>query len=92
MPRWCKTLLLNALALLLPEPLARHDGPSTVRLSLTEQAGHDRWIVHLLHYIPERRGEDFDVIEDVIPLHDSPSRSCCRGLLQGSERYRRARI
>lgn len=69
-PRWCKALFLNALSLLLPEPLARHDGPSTVRLSLTEQPGHRRWIVHLLHYIPERRGEEFDVIEDVIPLHD----------------------
>jgi hypothetical protein len=26
--------------------------------------------VHLLHYVPERRGADFDVIEDVIPLFD----------------------
>ena len=25
--------------------------------------------MHLLHYVPERRGA-FDVIEDVIPLHD----------------------
>jgi len=29
-----------------------------------------RTIVHLLHYIPERRGLDFDVIEDVIPLYN----------------------
>ena len=27
-PRWCKTLLLNALDLLLPDPLLRHEGPS----------------------------------------------------------------
>jgi hypothetical protein len=27
-----------------------------------------RTIVHVLHYIPERRGLDSDVIEDVIPL------------------------
>ncbi|MFH1570127.1 MAG: beta-galactosidase, partial [Gemmatimonadota bacterium] len=27
-------------------------------------------IVHLLHYIPERRGAQFDVLEDVIPLHE----------------------
>jgi hypothetical protein len=26
--------------------------------------------VHLLHYIPERRGQAFDVIEDVIPVHN----------------------
>ncbi|MCJ7700970.1 MAG: hypothetical protein MUO62_05265 [Anaerolineales bacterium] len=27
-------------------------------------------MLHLLHYIPERRGQDFDTIEDIIPLHD----------------------
>jgi hypothetical protein len=28
--------------------------------------------VHLLHYIPERRGVAFDVVEDVIPLYNLP--------------------
>ena len=69
-PRWCKTLVANALALLLPEPLVTHDGPSTLRVSVTEQPGERRWVVHLLHYIPERRGQRFDTIEDVIPLHE----------------------
>ena len=55
-PRWCKTLVANALALLLPEPLVTHDGPSTLRVSVTEQPDERRWVVHLLHYIPERRG------------------------------------
>ncbi len=27
-----------------------------------------QYIVHVLHYIPERRGEQFDIIEDVIPI------------------------
>jgi hypothetical protein len=39
-------------------------------------AGHSgspqRLILHLLHYIPERRGTEFDVIEDVIPLYNVP--------------------
>lgn len=69
-PRWCKTLVANALKLLLPEPLVTHDGPSTLRLSLTEQPHENRWVLHLLHYIPERRGQLFDTLEDVIPLHD----------------------
>ncbi|MCK4283725.1 MAG: beta-galactosidase, partial [Candidatus Brocadiae bacterium] len=69
-PRWCKTLLLNAVAMLLPEPLLRHDGPSTVMATVNEQAGESRWVVHLLHYIPERRCRQLDVIEDVIPLHE----------------------
>jgi hypothetical protein len=67
-PRWCKQLLLNALALLLPEPLVRHNGPSTIEVTLNEQAQENRWVLHALHYIPIRRGQDFDVIEDVIPL------------------------
>ncbi|HXF63801.1 MAG TPA: beta-galactosidase, partial [Caldilineaceae bacterium] len=71
-PRWCKQLLLNALDLLLPDPLVRHGGPSTLLTTLNEQAAQQRWVLHLLHYIPERRGMDFDVIEDVIPLYDLP--------------------
>jgi hypothetical protein len=67
-PRWCKLLVLNALQILLPDPLVKHDGPSTLQLTLTEQASHRRWILHLLHFIPERRSEALDVIEDVIPL------------------------
>ncbi len=69
-PRWCKRLFLNALDLLLPEPLVRHDGPSTLEVALNEQERDGRRVLHLLHYIPERRGQDFDVIEDVIALHD----------------------
>ncbi len=69
-PRWCKVLFLNALDLLLPEPLVRHDGPSTLQVTVNAQPALQRLVVHLLHYIPERRGNDFDVIEDVIPLHD----------------------
>jgi len=69
-PRWCKTLFLNALDILLPEPLLRHGGPTTLRATVNEQAAESRWVVHLLHYIPERRSQDIDVIEDVIPLYD----------------------
>jgi len=69
-PRWCKQLFLNAVAMLLPEPLLRHNGPSTLFATVNEQAAERRLVVHLLHYIPERRGADFDVIEEVIPLHN----------------------
>jgi hypothetical protein len=69
-PRWCKTLFLNALDILLPEPLVRCEGPSTMEVSLSEQADENRWVVHLLHYIPEHRSHYIDVIEDVIPLYD----------------------
>ena len=68
--RWCKTLFLNALDMLLPEPLVRHSGPSTMRVTVNEQADKGRWVMHLLHYVPERRCRDFDIIEDVLPLYD----------------------
>ena len=55
-PLWCKRLFLNALEMLLPEPLVRHGGPSTLLVTLNEQAAHERQVLHLLHYIPERRG------------------------------------
>lgn len=69
-PLWAKQLVLKGIASLLPEPLIRHDGPSTMRVTINEQAAARRWVVHLLHYIPERRGRDFDVVEDVIELVD----------------------
>jgi len=69
-PRWVKTLLLNTIDLLLPSPLLRHNGPSTLVTSTTEQTAHTRQVIHLLHYIPERRGQAFEVIEDVIPLYN----------------------
>lgn len=69
-PRWCKRLFLNAVALLLPEPLVRHNGPSTLFVTLLEQPHERRRVLHLLHYIPERRGADFDVIEEAIPLYN----------------------
>jgi hypothetical protein len=68
--RWCKTLFLNALKILLPEPLVQHEGPSTMQVTVTEQTAENRWVIHLLHYIPERRSQSIDIIEDVIPLYE----------------------
>lgn len=69
-PRWCKTLFHNALAMLLGEPLVRHNGPGSLEVTLNDQPNEKRRIVHLMHYIPERRSTTMDVIEDVIPLFD----------------------
>ncbi|NMB46859.1 MAG: beta-galactosidase [Firmicutes bacterium] len=69
-PRWCKQLVLNTLELLLGEPLLCHSGPSTTLATINEQPNENRWIVHLLHYVPERRSQEIDIIEDVIPLYN----------------------
>jgi hypothetical protein len=57
-PRWCKTLFLNAVNLLMDKPILHHDGPSTMLAAVNEQTEQNRWVVHLLHYIPERRSQD----------------------------------
>lgn len=69
-PRWCKQLFLNAVDMLLAQPVLRHDGPSTLLATVNSQERENRWVVHLLHYIPERRCREIDIIEDVIPLYD----------------------
>jgi hypothetical protein len=61
---------MNAIRRLLPEPLVELTAPSSTIATLNQQAADNRWVLHLLHYIPERRGTAFDVIEDVIPLAD----------------------
>lgn len=68
--RWYKQMALNALKRLLPDPLIQTDAPSTAQITLTRQEDEGRTMVHVLHYIPERRHPGFDVIEDVIPLHN----------------------
>jgi hypothetical protein len=52
------------------DTLVQHSGPSSLVAMLNEQPDKKRTILHLLHYIPERRGTDFDTVEDVIPLHN----------------------
>lgn len=70
---WYKKLFLAALRLLLPDPLVVCQGPSTLQVTLLRQPWEGdvpRTVVHLLHYIPERRGLEFDTVEDVIPLYN----------------------
>ncbi|GAB4464231.1 MAG: hypothetical protein OHK0029_34000 [Armatimonadaceae bacterium] len=68
-PLWCKTLVGAVLKRLLPQRLVTVEGPSSIIAALNHQPSENRYVLHLLHYIPERRGTAFDVIEDVIPLH-----------------------
>jgi len=71
-PQWCRTLFLNALEMLLPQPVLRHGGPSTLEIMINDQAAKARLVLHLLHYIPIRRSQEIDIIEDVIPVYDVP--------------------
>jgi hypothetical protein len=56
--------------LLLPEPVLRTNAPSMTLLTVNAQPQEQREVVHVLHYIPERRGEAFDIIEEALPLYN----------------------
>lgn len=68
-PSWYKKLIANELERLLPERLVRHDGPSTVQVTLLEQKEENREILHVLHYIPVKKCKNLEIVEDVIPLY-----------------------
>jgi hypothetical protein len=64
-----KQVLANCLKRLLPQPrVGAHNLPSTAIVTVRQQ-GSDL-VVHVLHYVHQRRGQTLDVIEDVLPLHD----------------------
>jgi hypothetical protein len=69
-----KQVIERLVAGLLPDPLLKAAGPSTLEATVLEQqsGAERRWVAHLLHYIPQRRTPTLDIVEDVIPLHDLP--------------------
>jgi hypothetical protein len=69
-PNWCKQIIKNAISSLLPNRLVRHDGPSTMTVSLLDQPEHRRATAHLLSYVPVRKSERIDIIEDRTVLRD----------------------
>lgn len=63
-PLWCKKLISNALDLLLPRRVIRHDGPSTMTVSVLDQPEKQRTNLHILTYIPVRKSATIDIIEE----------------------------
>lgn len=76
-PSWCKQLVANAISLVMPAPVVEVDGPSTLLCALNDQPAESRQVLHLLHYVPERRCQEFDIIEDIIPLYNVAVRVRC---------------
>ena len=50
--------------------LVRYEGPSTLNIQLNAQEEKNRDVLHILHYITEKRSEDIYTVEDKIPLYD----------------------
>ena len=67
--KWCKLMLKDAVALCLEHKLVSHNGPSTMTTALNHQEQEKRDILHILHYITEKRSEVIFTVEDVIPLY-----------------------
>lgn len=64
-----RQLVANVLARLLPDPLVKAPRlPSFARVTVTAQT--NRRMVHVLSYVPERRGASIDMIEEPIELRE----------------------
>jgi hypothetical protein len=45
--------------------------PTTAEIGLLRQpAQGGRYVLHLLHAVPQRRGENLELVEDVLPLYN----------------------
>lgn len=68
-PRWVRTLLQERVLSLLGEPLIHHNGPHSLIVLLNHQPQEKRYILHLLHYIPENKCKDLLIVDSKIPLY-----------------------
>jgi hypothetical protein len=64
---YCRKLLKSCVDLLV-KPLLVDNGPSYLEATVLKNGS--KTAVHLLSFIPERRAENMDVIEDAIPIVD----------------------
>lgn len=69
-PQWCKLFVRNAINSLLGNTLIRHNGPSTMTVSLLDQPEKSRINAHILSYIPVRKSASIDIIEERTKLYN----------------------
>ncbi|BBH23011.1 hypothetical protein Back11_43560 [Paenibacillus baekrokdamisoli] len=65
-----KEMVVYALNRLLPEKTLTTNLPAQGIVTLQEQAKEARIVNHLLYASPVKRGEDVEIIEDILPLYD----------------------
>ena len=63
-PVWCKKLISNAIDILHEKRMITHNGPSTMSVSVLDQADKNRTNLHILTYIPVRKSATIDIIEE----------------------------
>jgi len=65
-----RTMLRNAIDLLLPDRMVRTNAPSTAQISVMRQPDAGRTVVHVLHYIPEPRYTKLQLVVERLPIFD----------------------
>lgn len=65
-----KLCVRHALDVLLPKRALTTTLPAQGVTTLMKQAGHSRYVSHLLYVSPVKRGNGVEVIEDILPLAD----------------------
>jgi len=63
-PPWVRALVQDGVRELLGRPMVSHNGPQTLSISLNHQAKERRHVLHLLHYVPVRKGQDLEVVDE----------------------------
>lgn len=70
-PVWVKTMLKNSIEHLMSDRIVSHGGPSTLQLTVNGQKKEGRYVLHMLHYIPQRKSQEIEIIDTKIPLYNT---------------------
>ena len=70
--QYLRDVVMNALDRLLPVKQVNIDMPSGGRMTFMHQESDSRYILHLLYAVPMHRGQNIDVIEDIVPVYNIP--------------------
>ena len=65
-----KNMVIDLIEKLLGRSLIKTNAPSTAEIIYGAQKDNKRNILHILHYLPQRRADNIDLLEDVIPLYN----------------------
>lgn len=69
-PRWVRTLVRERVENLLGGlQLVKHNGPPSLTVLLNHQADKKRYVLHLLHYVPENKCKDLLIVDSKLPLY-----------------------
>ena len=64
----CRQIVKHCIDNLIDRPLIETNLPTSAEITLRQQK--DRWIVHILHYIAERKCRKIDIVDTKIPLQN----------------------